>query len=118
MQGASPEVVTPVRQSPQVNAVVSRAPHVIGPRRAPMCSLARRLETVALLGLALMLVGAPARAQVDTGTILGTVKDATGAVVPGAKVTVTHEGQAFSLSAVTRPDGSYIFTPIRTGTYR
>ncbi len=83
-----------------------------------MCSLARRLETVALLGLALMLVGAPARAQVDTGTILGTVKDATGAVVPGAKVTVTHEGQAFSLSAVTRPDGSYIFTPIRTGTYR
>src|SRR5439155_11140184 len=67
---------------------------------------------------ALYLVGTTARAQVDTGTILGTVKDASGAVVAGASVTITHEGQAFTLSRVTRPDGTYIFTPIRIGTYR
>ena len=67
---------------------------------------------------ALCLVGTTARAQVDTGTILGTVKDASGAVVAGANVTITHEGQAFTLSRVTRPDGTYIFTPIRIGTYR
>jgi hypothetical protein len=64
-----------------------------------------------------VLFGAPASAQVDTGTILGTVKDQSGGVLPGATVTITHEGQAFTLSTVTREDGSYVFTPIRTGTY-
>ena len=64
-----------------------------------------------------LLLAAPASAQVDTGTILGTVKDESGGVLPGATVTITHEGQAFTLSAVTRADGTYIFTPIRTGAY-
>ncbi len=64
-----------------------------------------------------LLLSAPADAQVDTGTILGTVKDQSGAVLPGATVTITHEGQAFTLSSVTREDGSYIFTPIRSGAY-
>ena len=65
----------------------------------------------------LMLAGAPAAAQVDTGTILGTIKDQSGGVLPGATVTVTHEGQGFSLSTVTREDGTFIITPIRTGAY-
>src|SRR5207237_7532776 len=67
---------------------------------------------------ALCLSATVVRAQVDTGTILGTVKDASGAVVAGAKVTIVHEEQAFTLSRVTRADGTYIFTPIRLGTYR
>ncbi|PYR40252.1 MAG: hypothetical protein DMF93_11505, partial [Acidobacteria bacterium] len=40
------------------------------------------------------LLSAPAIAQVDTGTITGTVKDQQGGVLPGATVTITHEGQA------------------------
>ena len=45
------------------------------------------------LTLAVMLLLArPTFAQVDTGAILGTVKDQSGAVVPGAKVTMTNEG--------------------------
>ena len=64
-----------------------------------------------------VLLTAPASAQVDTGTILGTVKDQSGGVLPGATVTITHEGQAFTLSSVTREDGTFVFTPIRTGTY-
>ena len=40
----------------------------------------------------------PASAQVDTGSILGTVKDAGGGVLPGATVTITHEGQSFTLT--------------------
>src|SRR5262245_6554173 len=63
------------------------------------------------------LLAAPASAQVDTGAISGTVKDETGGVLPGATVTITHEGQGFTLSSVTREDGTYIFTPIRTGAY-
>jgi len=64
-----------------------------------------------------LLLAAPARAQVDTGTIVGTVKDQSGGVLPGATVTITHEGQSFVLTAVTRADGTYIFTPIRSGAY-
>ena len=73
---------------------------------------------LALLALTIsVLLSAPASAQVDTGTIVGTVKDPSGAVLPGANVTITHEGQAFTLSTVTRADGTFIFTPIRTGAY-
>src|SRR3982074_2370026 len=50
-------------------------------------------------------LSAPATAQVDTGTISGAVKDESGAVLPGATVTITHEGQALTLTAVTRGDG-------------
>src|SRR5262245_52058353 len=61
---------------------------------------------------------ASASAQVDTGSITGIVKDSSGAIVPGDTVTITHEGQGLTLTGVTREDGSYIFTPIRTGAYR
>jgi Carboxypeptidase regulatory-like domain len=56
-------------------------------------------------------------AQVDTGTLSGTIKDESGGVLPGATVTITHEGQGLTLTGVTRQDGTYIFTPIRTGAY-
>ncbi|HKS96175.1 MAG TPA: carboxypeptidase-like regulatory domain-containing protein, partial [Terriglobia bacterium] len=69
-----------------------------------------------LITLAFFLA-APALAQIDTGTILGTVKDQSGAVVPGAKVTVTNEGTSFSLVTTTGADGSYTLTPLKIGTY-
>ena len=56
-------------------------------------------------------------AQVDTGTILGTVRDQTGGVLPGAKVTLTNEDTNFSISTVAGEDGAYIFTPVKIGTY-
>ncbi len=55
--------------------------------------------------------------QVDTGTILGTVTDQTGAVIPGATVTLTNEGTGLTLTSTTSNVGRYIFTPIRIGTY-
>src|SRR6185295_16819205 len=64
------------------------------------------------------ILAAPVAAQVDTGTLSGTVKDESGGVLPGATVTITHEGQGLTLTTVTRGDGTYIFTPIRTGAYR
>jgi hypothetical protein len=57
-------------------------------------------------------------AQVDTGTILGTVKDQTGAVVPDAKVTIVNQGTGESITTTTRPDGTYIVTPLKIGSYR
>src|SRR5579864_3974490 len=57
------------------------------------------------------------QAQVDTGTILGTVTDASGAVIPGAKVTIRNEGTSFTQSTTTSASGTYVFTPLRIGTY-
>jgi hypothetical protein len=57
-------------------------------------------------------------AQVDTGTILGTVKDPTGAVIPDAKVTITNQGTAEQVTTMTREDGTYIVTPLKIGSYR
>src|SRR5260370_34660860 len=56
-------------------------------------------------------------AQVDTGAILGTVKDQAGAVVPGVKLVLTNEGTGISTATVSRFDGSYTFTPVRIGMY-
>ena len=56
-------------------------------------------------------------AQVDTGTILGTVHDNTGAVIAGAKVTVRDEGTSRSQTNTTSASGEYVFTPLKIGTY-
>ncbi len=76
-------------------------------RVAVMCGL--------LAGMSLGI--STAFAQVDTGAILGTVTDPSGAVVPGAKVTATNEDTGLALSTTTSGVGSYVFTPIRIGTY-
>jgi len=60
----------------------------------------------------------PLLAQVDTGSITGTVTDASGAVVTGAKVTLTNEGTGASLSTSAGSDGGYKFTPLRIGSYK
>ncbi len=57
-------------------------------------------------------------AQVDTGSISGTVTDPSGAVVGGAKVTLTNEGTASSLTTTTGSDGGYRFSPVRIGSYK
>src|SRR5580658_989386 len=57
-------------------------------------------------------------AQVDTGTILGTVKDQSGAVIPDARVTITNQGTGDAISSTTRSDGTYIVTPLKIGSYR
>ena len=58
-----------------------------------------------------------AYAQVDAGGIRGTVADSSGALVSGAKVTLTSEGSGLSSEATTASDGNYAFTPIKIGSY-
>src|SRR5271157_3681918 len=72
-----------------------------------------------LFAIASMLLCASAlRAQVDAGSILGTVTDESGAVIAGATVTLTNEGTAASLSTTTGSDGVYKFSPVKIGTYK
>jgi hypothetical protein len=56
-------------------------------------------------------------AQVDAGAISGTVKDSSGGVVSGAKVTLANEDTGQQLSTTSGPDGEYVFAPIKIGHY-
>ena len=51
------------------------------------------------------------------GNIQGTVKDASGAVVPGAKVSVTHTGTARLYETTTNAVGYYGLPPVQNGNY-
>jgi len=59
----------------------------------------------------------PALAQVDTGSIVGTIRDQSGAGVPGATVTVTESRTNVSTRLVSDAEGNYIATPLKIGTY-
>jgi len=56
-------------------------------------------------------------AQTFRGTILGTVTDASGAVISGAKVTVKNTGTGLERSTETSADGSYALPELQIGTY-
>jgi len=56
-------------------------------------------------------------AQVDTGTVLGTVKDQSGAVVPNATIVLTQKDTNYSVRKKTAGDGTYVFSPVKIGTY-
>ena len=52
---------------------------------------------LAIALLALCAAAVPASAQITTGTVLGTVKDAQGGVIPGATVTLISEARGTRL---------------------
>jgi Carboxypeptidase regulatory-like domain/TonB dependent receptor len=80
------------------------------------CSWILRSSFVLAVGVLLSVL--QLQAQVDTGSITGTVSDSSGAVVSGAKVTLTNEGTAVSLAVTTGSDGSYTFSPVKIGSYK
>ncbi|HEX2453873.1 MAG TPA: TonB-dependent receptor [Vicinamibacterales bacterium] len=56
-------------------------------------------------------------AQTDTASIVGTVKDGSGAVMPGVTVTATQAGTDVALTTTTNASGQYVFPTLRIGTY-
>jgi hypothetical protein len=77
-----------------------------------------RIFRAGVLSAAVFLSAAAAFAQVDTGTILGGVKDASGAVVSGAQVTVTHLDTGFVRSGKSDDTGQYELRFVPLGRYR
>ena len=56
-------------------------------------------------------------AQFDTATVVGTVRDTSGAVVPGAKVTLTSAATGISVVRQSAGDGNFEFPAVRPGAY-
>ncbi|HZD44924.1 MAG TPA: carboxypeptidase-like regulatory domain-containing protein, partial [Acidobacteriaceae bacterium] len=73
-------------------------------------------KTVFFLAL-LFLVTSTALCQLTTADILGTVTDASGAVVPNATVTLTNLGTNVTRVAQTGGSGDYTFTLLPVGHY-
>ena len=57
----------------------------------------------------------PAAAQTNTGQISGTIRDGSGAVLPGVTVTITNVGTAIARSDVTNDVGFYRITALPVG---
>lgn len=56
--------------------------------------------------------------QATSGSIVGTARDASGAVVPNVLVTATNEATGTSASETTNEVGAYTFTALQPGMYR
>jgi Carboxypeptidase regulatory-like domain len=78
---------------------------------------AMRSGFVSLIVLTICLIAATASAQILYGSLVGTVKDAQGATVPGATVTVTNKDTGLTLDTTTNSEGAYSFTNVLPGNY-
>ena len=67
--------------------------------------------------LALALLTTPAYSQGVTASIVGTITDATGAVLPGVTVAATNEGTGLRREVFTNESGNYTIPLLPVGTY-
>jgi hypothetical protein len=72
---------------------------------------------ILLAGLVIAFFSTTARAQYDDGSLIGTIHDATGAVVAGATVTVTNVNTGITTTVTTNASGDYEVPSLRVGTY-
>jgi len=56
-------------------------------------------------------------AQVDTGNLVGTIKDPSGAVLSGVTVTATNIDTGVSTVVKSEPTGNFVITPLKIGRY-
>jgi hypothetical protein len=88
--------------------------------RAYVALEARRFVTVlcrlCVLASLVLLVPTSSHA-VSTGTIFGTVLDSSGAVIPGASVTIKSEDTGLERKTVSNASGEYLFDGLAIGNY-
>ena len=87
-------------------------------RNASSTGTAGRLLLLVLAVLSLLGTMRPAHAQSDNGTVAGTVTDQTGAVVPGAAVTVTNTQTGFKFNATSNNSGEFRIPAVPRGDYQ
>jgi hypothetical protein len=81
------------------------------------CSSSRTFVSSLLIIGALLVFSQPVAAQA-TAAVVGTIRDPTGATVPGARVSVTNVQTALVASSTTGTDGTYTILLLPVGEYR
>src|SRR5258706_7419476 len=84
------------------------------PRFLPGRTLRRFAVVSAMVFLAVFAV---AQTTISTGSIVGTVTDPQGAVVSGAKVSITNAGTGQAISLATNSAGAYNSGALQSGSY-
>ena len=77
----------------------------------------RSLSALALVAFLLLTFSHGARAQGTASRVTGVVTDPSGAVVPGAAVTLTNEATKVSFTTETTSTGQYVFESVQVGVY-
>jgi hypothetical protein len=90
-----------------VQAACASKEEEMQPPSARLLSRTTPARRISVTILVLLVIGATALGQVQTGSIVGTVRDNTGAVVPNANITVKNQGTGATRNAVSGPNGSY-----------
>src|SRR5579875_2997163 len=69
-------------------------------------------------GIVLLMISLVAHAQFENGSLVGTLRDATGAPVAGADISVTNTATGIENKTKTNSEGSWEIPSLRVGTYR
>ncbi len=83
-----------------------------------MASILTKLSKGVPALILMLFAAAPSHAQFDTATVLGSVSDSSGAVIPNATVVLEHVETGIIRRAVTGAAGEFEFVGLRIGTYQ
>ncbi len=89
-----------------------RIRHALGSIRSK-----RRLASLLLVTAIGICLLAPKVSAQEQGSIVGTITDSSGAIVPGAKITVTQEETGISRELTSNAVGGFVAPALRIGTY-
>jgi hypothetical protein len=78
----------------------------------------KRLYLFASIAFLFVLSTLPALAQFETASVLGYVRDGSGAALPGASVTLTNVDTKTAVTVVANGQGGYQFTDVKVGRYQ
>src|SRR5438128_1813920 len=116
------------RTGASIDSLSARSRHSRNSRLIPLClcvsscinfqEVSMKVVLVGSVCVLLFLVSVPVFSQGNTGRILGSVTDATGAVIGGVRVTVTDVDRGTSRVLVTDEAGAYNAPSLPPGTYR
>jgi hypothetical protein len=70
------------------------------------------------LAFAILILFSTAAWGQTTASLRGTITDQSGAIVGGAKITLTNTGTGISRSAISSADGLYLFEQVQVGKYK
>ena len=86
--------------------------------RSRSCRLLNPLQASLILLAFFAVTSIFATAQKDAGGMAGLVKDPSGAVVAGAKVTIKDLDRGTEFTTTTNPEGEYVASPLKIGRYQ